>query len=416
MKHYWRDNHGAVYGPYSKQKDGHPNAGEVIRSYREKMKLTQAGLALQLGVTRLQVIRMENQNKVSELLSRRRAIADILKIPPVLLGVSVVGSDFFLELVEPHAATHITAIPYSLQEANEYLNAVWEVYRLAGPSSFLPVLSGVHKQRARIKAQVNHSGPEWEKNLELLHRYEYFLLRVGRTTRNYTDTDPSGLIALANQLGTPDTRGVSLYQRGRAYFEQQAYETALVDIRGALLEIEQASPQVKGLVLVGGAEVLAHHATDKADVQEVITLLDRAWECIDPAKNDPDPFHTQFDEGHYFMDRAYTLLSLLKLDPALIDELWNALDLTQQRTGPTHVLGRATIEAYYAEAAYHAQNYLSAIDTALGALELAQSVGSGYSIEVVQRLYEKLTQTKIKDSSELKKLKQALSKGKILLS
>ena len=74
---YWIANNGTVYGPFSRQKDGFPNAGEVIRHYRELLKLTQVALALLLGVKRLQVIRMENHNEVPKNIDRRRAIADL---------------------------------------------------------------------------------------------------------------------------------------------------------------------------------------------------------------------------------------------------------------------------------------------------------------------------------------------------
>ncbi len=113
---YWKDKHGNIYGPFNKQEDGFPNAGEVIRHYRKLLGFSQIAFALLLDVQRQQVINMENHNQVPQNLSRRRVIADLLKIPPVLLSVGVIGS--YLEPLElhPHASPSVSS--YSIQEAS----------------------------------------------------------------------------------------------------------------------------------------------------------------------------------------------------------------------------------------------------------------------------------------------------------
>ena len=403
---YWKDNHGNIYGPFGKQEDDLPNAGEVVRFYREQKRLSQGALAVLLGVSRKWVINMELQNKVPELLSRRRAIAEILKIPPMLLGMGLLGSDTFLMPLE-ESRSHISVLSYSMQEANEYLDAAWEAYTFTGS---LDVLSGVQRWKARIKEQVAQRGWEWEKNLDPLHRYEHFLLVVGRQRQDYTGTDPIGLIDLAEQIKDPDTLGISLYRRGKMYFQQKNYKAALEDIRKALSQVEHAGPQVKGVSLVGCGPILAHYATDKTDVQEVLDLLDKAHRYIEQAKGHPDPFRARFDESQYFLARASSIISLLRLDVTLLDEVFEALDLAQETTRPQYIQRRANMQLHYAEAAFYAGEYLSAVATALEALELAQSVHAIQNSARIQKLYEKLTQTKIKDSSELRKLRQALTK------
>lgn len=403
---YWKDNYGNIYGPFSQQEDGFPDAGEVVRYYRKSKGLNQIALGALLDISRLQVINMENHNQVPQNLSRRRVIADLLKIPPALLGVGVIGA--YLEPLEGHVSSHSSPLSYSIQEAKEYLDAAWEVNFHTSASYLLP---GMLRQQARIKEQIAHGGLEQEKNLNLLHHYKHFLLMVGRERQDYTVTDPTGLIDVAKQIDNPDALGISLYRRGKMYFEQQNYSAALVDIREALSETRQAGPRIRGLALVGSGEVLAHHAVDQNDVGEVLDYLDKAWKCADKAKGSPDPFRTGFDESWYFLARAFAITSLLRLDPTLIDEVWEALEQAQKRLEPHNTRRRISTEFRYANAAFYAGDYLSAVSTALETLELAQSVNLVHVKKYIQQLYEKLAQTKIKDSSELRTLKQALKKS-----
>src|SRR5258707_2544387 len=276
---YWKDNYNNIYGPFSEQEDGFPNAGEVIRHYRKLMRLSQRALAEALGVHRSWVLKMENENTVPELLSRRRVIADFLKIPPVLLGVGVFGA--CLEPLGAHSNACASSLAsYSMQEAQEYLDAAWELYNCGGSFN---LLSGVRRWKARIEEGTVQKG----QNLDLLHQYELFLLKVGRERQDYTSTSPTRLVDLARQIDDPDVLALSLYRKGRIYSEQQNYDQARKDIREALSIIEHASPRIKGLVLSNAGPILAYHATDQTDVNEVMSFLDEAYTYLEPAKNDP---------------------------------------------------------------------------------------------------------------------------------
>lgn len=70
--------------------DGYPNAGQVVRHYRLLKQWSPADLGEALGKTARWVPAMEYDNTVPEAISRRRAIAAILGIPPMLLGLASV--------------------------------------------------------------------------------------------------------------------------------------------------------------------------------------------------------------------------------------------------------------------------------------------------------------------------------------
>src|SRR5437899_1715735 len=77
---------------------GFPDPGRIIKQYRENLTYTdaetgklkhwtQADLAQRLGVSEVTVRLMETQNSGLDSIERRRVLADLLKIPPALLGL-----------------------------------------------------------------------------------------------------------------------------------------------------------------------------------------------------------------------------------------------------------------------------------------------------------------------------------------
>src|SRR5713226_8072736 len=93
----------AGYPDFPLDDEEFPDPGTVIRYFREKMQYTdpiegkrkhwtQADLAKRLGVSEVTVRLMETQNVGLDSMSRRRLVADILKIPPVLLGLGSLSS------------------------------------------------------------------------------------------------------------------------------------------------------------------------------------------------------------------------------------------------------------------------------------------------------------------------------------
>src|SRR5258708_39332423 len=118
---YWGEE--GEYGPFSVQEDGWPNAGEVMRAYRLKLGLSAAEVARRYSealkslskckkegaqvkpVSATWILNMENENRVPTDITRRRLLADLLQIPPMLFGL---GS-FAQVLFKPKAET--SALP-----------------------------------------------------------------------------------------------------------------------------------------------------------------------------------------------------------------------------------------------------------------------------------------------------------------
>jgi tetratricopeptide (TPR) repeat protein len=95
QKIFWGE--GGQYGPFDVQSDGWPHGGQVMRFFREKMGLTAKAFGKLYGeevnkdgrpICERWILEMELENKVPSDISRRRVIANLLKIPPILLGLA----------------------------------------------------------------------------------------------------------------------------------------------------------------------------------------------------------------------------------------------------------------------------------------------------------------------------------------
>src|SRR2546423_6009095 len=113
--YYWGDQ--GQFGPFSEGNDGYPHSGEVVRHYRVVVNEISAtkfgklyGQALgEKPKTRIWVLQMERTNAVPLDITRRRVIAQILSIPPILLGLSNELAKIPLTVLDtPQTATRLS--------------------------------------------------------------------------------------------------------------------------------------------------------------------------------------------------------------------------------------------------------------------------------------------------------------------
>src|SRR5579883_2560887 len=151
-KVFWGE-HGE-YGPFTSQNDGWPNAGEVIRHYRRKRKMSaerlaklyreeltkREGHAPKTSLTARWILKMEQKNQIPADLTRRRILAEILDIPPLLLGLAS------LEAVKPHLIPQIQTSPvltYSsldLEWHEREARTLWQLHYAQTAHDVLPDL------------------------------------------------------------------------------------------------------------------------------------------------------------------------------------------------------------------------------------------------------------------------------------
>jgi transcriptional regulator with XRE-family HTH domain len=109
---------------------------------------TQTELAQRLGITEVMVNIMENQNKGLDSLERRRTLATILRIPPVLLGLGSLDL-IVVDLERPAKALEL------IEDAERYIDLSRKRQLV-----FMDVL--------RAKCYINLKKPEYEQAVQLL--------------------------------------------------------------------------------------------------------------------------------------------------------------------------------------------------------------------------------------------------------
>src|SRR2546429_4109537 len=128
-----------TYGPFDPGENNLPHLGQVIRYYRELRQWKAKDLADALGQSVRHIYEIESSPNMPELISRRQALSNILKIPPVLLGLAVITSDDQsnnekMSLVEQ--AGTIKVIDSQTMTMYEGLLALsWELYYTASAQS-----------------------------------------------------------------------------------------------------------------------------------------------------------------------------------------------------------------------------------------------------------------------------------------
>src|SRR5579864_3889226 len=93
---------GGEYGPFDEQKEGEwagwPDFGQILRYFRKKARLTAKEFGVIYGkavnpdgspISERQILRMELENQVPVDMNRRKLIARLLNIPPMLFGLAV---------------------------------------------------------------------------------------------------------------------------------------------------------------------------------------------------------------------------------------------------------------------------------------------------------------------------------------
>src|SRR5579875_954895 len=81
------------YYSFERGKDGFPRPGQVVKYYRKAKRKdngkswTQKDLAIALGISEQAVRDLENRDVGMDSYDRRRFLADLFAIPPMLLGI-----------------------------------------------------------------------------------------------------------------------------------------------------------------------------------------------------------------------------------------------------------------------------------------------------------------------------------------
>jgi hypothetical protein len=429
------------FGPFARQKDGWPNAGEVIRDYRRINNMSAETLAQCYGeevakyfengdgtkVTARWILKMEQKNQIPTDIIRRRILADILHIPPLLLGLAS------LEAITPRQTVHLKAPPVlaynslDLEWYDKEARMLWQLhYAQTAQDALTDLVAYINNL---LPVQQHAKGNLGRRINELLNNYYRLAATVQRDRGNFEKayifanesvqaakgmgTDPYALqITAASQY----TRGVVNFawgvfgdcvKHGYVHSDKEKVQAALFDFEQAL---KYASSQLKGIIYSEMARAKALIAQSPTDMTIALKLLEQAEQFLDT--DNQNDFYAQIllngdlkglDKKRLILGRAKTFLAMKRPGKAL-DE-FSDLEMLE---GSEHTRRRGWTQVLYAQAAFELGDFSSTTEKLLSAFSSCREAHSITHLARVKELQLQLLSSSYKNNTEVRRLGKLL--------
>ncbi len=396
--------------------DEYPVPGKIVKYYRESMTYidhtgrekhwTQKDLAEKLGISEIMVNLMEKHNQGLDSIERRRVLASILRIPPVLLGLG--SLDQIVELatgrhapIQPQAEGIIT-----LDTIHAY-KSTYDVYKKMYTDGLSYMI--IHKLEQYTeqleKIAKNSRSDLKEAFLRTLWKYEILCAKIcSADISNWSKTFEhiDNAKDIATYLDDNDLQAASLCYSATFHFRQRRVGLAKMDIDGAATYAKGAGSQTRGLIYSKSACIYADYDMSSSSMLIVQNMLDRAEKHTD-TKGEISTM--SFGKNDFFLDKAYVLNTLNRHSKAL--EYLDDAERYVQTTGKRHLvfLDIKRAECYIEQ---KKPEYEQAIWMLLNAIETSKEIKVARNIEQVKKLYDKLTNSSYKNAPDVIELQQTL--------
>jgi tetratricopeptide (TPR) repeat protein len=397
---------GAGFPIFELDEAGFPQPGLVIKEFRRRMvysdsdgkkrRWTQEDLANALQLSKDMVALMETKNIGLDSISRRRAIAQLLKIPPVFLGLgSLSDLEFHLKSESFSQVKSGKNLP-NIQLFKDALSVHWDMH-YAG----VDTLEVVDEWLQKIKETENPSLSS------ILAGYYQLKANIHGDKLNYAAAFEllDSALEIASQSNDKTTQTSIMYRFTHIRMDQRKFTLAKDPADAALSLVRFAPPTLAGSIYQASGLVYALTAQDESDRKKALDLLDKAGELTTGLDETTDEHYTRFNYGRYCLERADTLLTIKKPMTALtlLDDADEGIPTNQRRRKAYIKILRA--EAYmklkkpeWDNAAYQLQE----------ALNDSVAIRSDYTLGCISRLLVPLSASSYGNSLEVARLRQSM--------
>jgi transcriptional regulator with XRE-family HTH domain len=403
-----------------------PDPRVVVRYFREKMvyidpddgkqkSWTQADLARRLGVSEVTVRIMENNGAGLDSIAKRRLLASLLKIPPVLLGLGSLTD--LAEFLRSHEEGAIISAPTTVKgggflekETVKLYQDAFTVYaEMHSTSTAQDSIFDIEQWINRIETDIPRANGHQRKQLQV-SLWDFHALSAKVYSDDLCQWDQAfhhlnAAMELANLLGSNDLRAASLYRSGQIRFGQRNFFLAKTDLDAALQYAKNARPQLKGAVYAAAG--LAHALVDSDEAGRLYaqSLFDQAGKIVTSPISDTDEYVIKFSVGKYLAEKADALIVLGRPGKAL-----EVLDDAEYGTDPAQKRRLSYIDILRAEANMRLKKpeLDRATDLLQGAFATSVPIKSEYNINYIQRLYGELVTSPYGNSPQVADLGIAL--------
>ncbi len=422
------------YGPFTVQEDGWPNAGEVIRHYRKKRKMSAEDLAQQYSkgigeqATARWILKMEQQNKIPVDITRRRILMKILDIPPTLLGLASLSQIAYAPTSGTAQKPSVLQRNISTLDVAKYDQQARDRWLLSytGKEDSEEIISSINVLEV-LEHQSNGEALKYVR--EVLNSHYQLASDIARHQGDFATAYhyANNAVRVTKLVGIHDFVAAALYRRGYTHLEggifgdnvligrinhepdRKQIEQAIVDFEEALLH---ARPQLKGAIWLELSR--AQGIVQNTSVS--LRLLSQAENKVDSGSTLTDPVEqillegalNGLSEGMYLLGKAASLIVLGRTSTAteLLD------DLEELKSGKRIARNQTRRIAYAdllrAEAALGTRDYITSASRAISALQTFQDIYTVERIAWINDIYSKLVE-RYGSHSEVKVLGKMLS-------
>ncbi len=448
---------GGQYGPYTAQEDGWPNAGEVMRDYREKLRLKAEEFALlyseeltKLGkqnkkgkqgqrgkVTGNWILNMEKQNIVPTDMERRRVIAKLLNIPPILFGLAS------LEEVTLNLQKGMPAQPSALNKST--LQKVWTdipayqknirvAFRLHNTSQAHNLIHDINADIRDLESLEKQARGDFLYQIrELLVSNNVLASKIVRDRRQYASSYAcaNNAVYKARQMEDSELLAMTMFTRGsvklawgqfgnidqgRFQVDKGKIDYAIRDFQTILKQAHDQPtslhPQLQGFTMLqlSCAQSLLKQSQHDPLITNTLTLVDLVADMIEC--EDIDDLYTRtmvtgalsgLHLGGYLLHRA-NIFNLLGLPGKALKELHQLKQLAERTYGYDETRNQAWINIVKAETMMGLDEYSEATYTAKNALVACHTIHSTQNVAMIVDLHERLTRSSYGTSEDVKEL------------
>lgn len=448
---YWGE--GGEYGPYSVQEDGWPNAGEVMRAYRLKRGWSAEEVARRYSealkhlnkhkqegthvkpITTIWILNMEKENRVPSDITRRRLLAEILQIPPILFGLGSLEQALFKPKVEANAlpaapTIHKKDIFLDLPRYEREIRAFWLLNEASHAHGVLGDVLTAMRELERLEEQARG---DLQRHVRELLYSQYRL--ASRIHRDLMDLPPAysyanQAVRMTKNLGRSELIATALFARGfiRLVWGLHGEKVPLgiiepnyAKLTEALKDFEQAlslaRPQLKGILQLEMSRIQALLRRSATDVTIALSTMELAEKAVDSEGSSADPYMRilldgrvkGLDEEEYLLGRATTFNTVGRPDKALeVFDEFERLD-ERKRRGKDHTRHHAWVEIVQAQAYLGTKEYYVATDKATRAFIVLRDIDSLDNIAIIQVIYNDLLKSPYRGHKEVKELGEMLT-------
>jgi transcriptional regulator with XRE-family HTH domain len=438
---------GGEYGPFHEQQTGEwagwPDFGEVMRYFRKKARIKAKEFALTYGqsigrtITDRQIQRMEHDNQVPADINKRKLIARLLDIPPVLFGLAVLEN----VTLKPHpkiagAVTKIgqPTLTKVTVDITKYENNVRKLVMLHDTSQVQSELDQINADIQELDNLADQARGDLLYHISEILLSDYLLVAsVVRDLRkfNLSHYYANQAVRVALALGDTDLIATARYVRGCTYLEwgrngaleNGVFKVQLDKINKAIRDFVNAKqaadssekrlhPQIIGRIdmSLSRAYTIRSLSTGGKVPTIALTLLDEAEESAD-CENIDDPYERHlitgspvgFVKGEYHNSKARGL-TLAGRPGAALTELIRLSGLRQGTIGRQFTRSQIWLDIVAADTFMGLEQYKEVTERASRALVGCQDINSVAKLACIVDIHGRLLQSNYKDEPDVKEL------------